>query len=319
MKPRTLIAVALAVVLLWLALRGTDVSAMRAVLASANPLGLLFAALIVCVSYFTRAVRWRLLLLAETPARLSTVFWANMIGYLGNNVLPARAGEVMRSMAMARNSQASTSYILATAVVERVMDVVVLVGIATVAMAGMGNLPPWLTAAAHTGSAIALVGLVVILSLPVASGWLQPLASRLPLAPARRAKVLELMLQFVGGFKCLHDVGRALGFVGLALVIWLLDASCVVCVAHSLHLDMGLRLALVLLAALGIGSAAPSTPGALGIYQFVAVSLLVPFGYARSAALVFIVAFQAVTYAVVFVFGGLGWLALNRPVNAVEA
>jgi hypothetical protein len=68
----------------------------------------------------------------------------------------------------------------------------------------------------------------------------------------------------------------------------------------------------VLLAALGLSSALPSTPGYVGVYQFVAVSVLTPFGFTQSQALVFILAYQAVNYAVICVWGLLGLWRLRR-------
>jgi hypothetical protein len=73
------------------------------------------------------------------------------------------------------------------------------------------------------------------------------------------------------------------------------------------------------LSALGLASAAPSTPGYLGIYQFVAVSVLEPFGLSRSEALVFIVLFQAVVYVVIMVGGGLGLSVLAKRAARTSA
>ncbi|MCZ2097626.1 MAG: flippase-like domain-containing protein, partial [Anaerolineae bacterium] len=64
--------------------------------------------------------------------------------------------------------------------------------------------------------------------------------------------------------------------------------------------------ALLLLAALGLSSAIPSTPGYVGIYQFVAVTVLVPFGLTQDEALVYIIAFQLVTYVGVTIWGAVG-------------
>jgi uncharacterized membrane protein YbhN (UPF0104 family) len=76
-----------------------------------------------------------------------------------------------------------------------------------------------------------------------------------------------------------------------------------------LGLTFSLPVAFLLLAALGLGSALPSTPGYVGIYQFVAVSVLTPFGHSRNDAIAYILLFQAVSYAVI---GLLGVVALSR-------
>jgi uncharacterized membrane protein YbhN (UPF0104 family) len=66
----------------------------------------------------------------------------------------------------------------------------------------------------------------------------------------------------------------------------------------------------LLIAALGISSALPSTPGYVGVYQFVAVTILSPFGVARESALALILLVQFLNLLVVSIWGGLGlWLA----------
>ena len=77
---------------------------------------------------------------------------------------------------------------------------------------------------------------------------------------------------------------------------------------QTLNLDQ----ALVLLAALGLSSAIPSTPGYVGVYQFVAATVLVPFGFSRPDALAYILISQVFNYVVVSFWGLLGLWQLNR-------
>src|SRR6478672_11613542 len=88
-----LAATLLAVLLLYYALRGIDWREVRRIVSGASPSLLALAAMSVSLTLFLRAVRWRILLGAAAPIRLSTAFWANSAGSLGNNFLPARAGE----------------------------------------------------------------------------------------------------------------------------------------------------------------------------------------------------------------------------------
>ena len=106
--------------------------------------------------------------------------------------------------------------------------------------------------------------------------------------------------------RAFHNVNRVLRFMALTTVIWLVDALTAIVVAMSFGFVLTLPQAAVLLAALGLASALPSTPGYLGIYQFVAVTVLKPFGLNQNQALVFILAFQAVIYIVVVLWGLLG-------------
>jgi uncharacterized membrane protein YbhN (UPF0104 family) len=69
---------------------------------------------------------------------------------------------------------------------------------------------------------------------------------------------------------------------------------------------MTFPVALLLMAGMGLGSALPSTPGYVGIYQFVVVTILPPFGIDRNAALAYILVTQALGYVVVLVLGLFG-------------
>jgi glycosyltransferase 2 family protein len=73
-----------------------------------------------------------------------------------------------------------------------------------------------------------------------------------------------------------------------------------------------LPVAFLLVAGLGLGSALPSTPGYVGIYQFVAVSVLAPFGFSRPQAIGYILVAQALQYTVIGLWGGLGFLRYRR-------
>jgi hypothetical protein len=92
-----LAAVALAAVLLFYSLRGIDWREVGRLARGANPWRLAISALLASVTLFLRAVRWRVLLNASGDIPLSTAFWATAAGYFGNNFLPARGGEVMRT------------------------------------------------------------------------------------------------------------------------------------------------------------------------------------------------------------------------------
>jgi uncharacterized membrane protein YbhN (UPF0104 family) len=109
--------------------------------------------------------------------------------------------------------------------------------------------------------------------------------------------------QVLLGMRAFHHVGRFLAFAVLTVVIWVSDAIGAMLAAHALSLAMSFPMAMLLLTGLGLSSALPSTPGYVGIYQFVAVTVLVPLGIAKAAALAFIVLLQAAGYVVTLLLG----------------
>ena len=93
------------------------------------------------------------------------------------------------------------------------------------------------------------------------------------------------------------------GFAALTVTIWLSDTVSVMICGRGLGLELSFPVAMLLITAIGLGSALPSTPGYVGIYQFVAVTVLVPFGFSKDAALALILVAQAVGYATVLLLG----------------
>ena len=282
-------------------------------IASARPPYLAAAVGFTVFSFFLRALRWRILLNAEAHFSVGTVFWANSAGYLGNNFLPARAGEVIRSLLISSRSTLSKTYVLTTALGERLMDAIALVLWSSLALMGVTPKPQWMAGVSGTMAVIAGAGAVAIMVLPHTGGLLETVLRRMPLPVRLRSILLRLAEQILQGLRAFHSWRRFAGFVGLTVIVWMSDSLCAITAARALGITLSFRVAVLLLAALGLSSALPSTPGYVGIYQFVAESVLTPFGISRDAALAFILVLQALGYAVVLVFGLTALYKLQRP------
>lgn len=314
-----LLTLALALLLLFLAFRGVDWDEMWRTLRSGNPAYLLAGFGFYTISYFMRAMRWRVLLSAEQTLPPLTVFWATCAGYLGNNFLPARAGELVRTALLAARSGISASYVLATALTERIVDAALLVLIVLGALSTMDDLPDWMPGTMRGMALVGLVGLAGLFIAPRLRGWILDVVARLPLPPRVVEKLRGLLEQFLLGMRSVQNPGRSLAFMGITLVLWIFDGLAAIAVAAAFGLELSLVYALLILAALGLSSALPSTPGYVGIYQFVAVTVMEPLGFSRDEALVFIIALQAVIYAITIVWGGLGLWRLNMGIRNIRA
>jgi uncharacterized protein (TIRG00374 family) len=302
----------LAGVLLYFSLRGVDWGRVGATIAGAQWRFLAAAAAICSFSYFLRALRWRILLNAETWFSVGTVFWANMAGYLGNNFLPARAGEVIRSFLISSRSSLSKTYVLTTALSERLMDVIALVLWSSLVLLGVNPKPGWMQDLSKTMAIVAGVGAVSIMLLPHTGGLVENVLRRIPLPEGLRNRLLRLAEQILLGLRAFHNWRRFTGFVLLTVVIWMSDAMCAIVGARALGVTFSFRVALLLLTGLGLGSALPSTPGYVGIYQFVAVTVLTPFGIGRNEALAYILVSQVLGSLIVLAFGLPGLYRLKK-------
>ena len=289
--------------LLYFSVRGVAWSRVWATIAGARWSYLALAAAITSFSFFQRSLRWRILLNTETWFSVGTVFWANMAGYLGNNFLPARAGELIRTYLISNRSSLSKTYVLTTALGERLMDVIALVLWSSLVLLGVNPKPRWMQDLSRTMAIIASAGAVAIMVLPHTGGLVENLLRRIPLPEGLRKRLLRLAEQILLGLRAFHNWGRFTGFVLLTVTIWVSDACGVMIGARALGLTVSFRVALLLLTGLGLGSALPSTPGYVGIYQFVAVTVLTPFGIGRDQALAYILVAQVMGSLVMLAFG----------------
>jgi uncharacterized protein (TIRG00374 family) len=305
-----ILSVPLAAVLLYLSLRGVDWKGVWRTIAGARWGFLAAGCGCSCVSFFLRALRWRILLNAEARLSVGSVFSANMAGYLGNSFLPARAGELVRTFAIGARSSLSKTYVLTTALCERLMDAIALVLWSSLILLGTGPKPRWIEELSRTTAIAAAAGALAIALLPHTESLCRNLLRRLPLPSALRERLLRFADQVLLGVRAFHNMGRFLGFAVLTVAIWMTDAFGAILMADGLHLHFSFAMAMLLLTGIGLGSALPSTPGYVGIYQFVAVTVLTPFGISRDSALAYILVAQASTYVVTLALGlpSLYWI-----------
>lgn len=307
-----LASLALAAALLYLALRGLDWAAFWIAIRNGRYELLLITVPIGAANYLIRSVRWRVFVQARGRAPLLSVLWANMVGYMGNAYLPARAGELLRSAFLARKTGLGTSFMLATALTERLFDVIALVLIGSLALLAQPGLLPALSGAVWVMALAGFVGLGIAVAAPSQEARCIGLVSRLPLSPSISGTIIQQTTRFMQGMRALQNWKRLLSFALLTVLIWLVDAIACVIGVHVVSQSLTLAQALILLAGLGLSSAIPSTPGYIGVYQFIAVTILLSFGFTKAAALGFILISQITNYLVVTILGLAGIWQLNR-------
>jgi len=306
-------SLALAGVLLYYSLRGIEWPRVWDVVRGARPWGVALVLAVMSLAIFTRAARWRILLSAKARVPLPQAFWATSAGYLGNNVLPARAGEVVRTVMISSKSGMSKAFVLTTALSERVADAIALITISATVLLLLPARPGWIAEASKPFAILGFCGVAGIAMAPVLESFWFRVLGRLPIPAGLRKNAEHALRHGLQGIRSFHDRGRLFRFLALTAVIWCLDAATTVLGARAIGLSIGPALAFLLVAGLGLGSALPSTPGYVGIYQFVAVSVLTPFGFSRADAIAYILLFQALNYVVVGSWGLLGLAQQRRP------
>ncbi len=313
------LAVLLAGALLYYSLRGIEWRRVWILIAGANPAWIALGCGLSAGALFLRAMRWRILLRAEGDVGISAAFWATAAGYFGNNFLPARAGELVRTLMISSRSGLSKTYVLTTALSERVADAIALVVISALVLLTLPAPPGWLAHAAKPFAVLGLCGVLAIAVLPRVERLGRTILERLPIPHALRARLMVMLEHILRGIRAFHDKWRLLGFLGLTIAIWCTDAVGMAIGAKALGLSMALPVAFLLVAGMGLGSALPSTPGYIGIYQFVAVTVLTPFGFTRTDAIAYMLLAQGLSYVMVAGWGALGFWQYRRMASLAAA
>lgn len=225
-----------------------------------------------------RSMRWQALLqpLADIPLVRVTRYL--LVGYLANNVLPARVGELVRGHYAGGREGVSRASVVGTIIVERVLDVLGLVLIAGLAwsVTGMlGSIRPLLMA----GLAVTVLAVATIFGLP--------LLRRLRMAQrfaARGHRIHRLASDLASGLVVVRRWQLLLKASALTLLAWFATAVAFQAASASVSLQLSPAEVLMLSAGVNLATAIPSAPGYLGTFELAAVALAGTFGADPSAA-----------------------------------
>jgi glycosyltransferase 2 family protein len=253
-----------------------------------------------------RALRWRSLFPpARRPARAVTLN-AMMIGYLYNNLLPARAGEAARVLVLTQRSSAPPVEITGTVLLERLYDVLGILAIFFVAQ-------PWLPHVSWFGTA-AVVAIVLVVVIAITAAVLavygdRPL--RLLLQPLRRfsaiseARLERALAELVHGLSGLRDWRVASEALLWTIAAWLFSSLCAYFLILAFHLELPFAAAVLVMVAIGLSMILPSAPAAVGVFEGATLIALDAYGLAHSVALPYALVLHLVNFVPFVVVGFL--------------
>ena len=302
------------------ALHGVDARALIDHLRRANPWLMAATIVLATLTFPLRAIRWRLILRGTSGGRLplGPLWHATAIGFMANNLLPVRAGELARAYAARQAVSVRFTTALASIAVERVLDGLVLVGRFTVAlvvpsfprdaMIGGVRLAGLATAGAGLFAGILVVALLVVHR---PAPWIR-LLGRVArgVLPARLADhVTHLAEGLVEGLDVLKRPGRLLGVAAWSLLLWLVNAASFAVCFRAFGLPVPPEGALLLQGVIGFGVALPSSPGFVGVFEAATRGTLAMYGVDATRAVSYAVAYHLGTF---FPITLLGLASLSR-------
>ncbi len=270
---RTVLVVALALVLLAWFLRGVDLAGVRSELAHGRLDLLALAVSTTLLTYVIRTLRWQCLLAGLGRTRFSNAFRATVIGFAANFLLPARAGEVIRPYVLSQHEDIDATAAFATVVLERVFDMAAVLVLFAVFLLSAGpdlaRADPGLVRAVRAGGLTAAAATVLLLAVffllaghPDAIGRISAAFERhLPQRLAR--KVDGLARAFVLGLGAVRRPRQWLAVLALSFPLWLSISWGIWLVSRAFAIDLGYVESFLVATLLVVGVAVP-TPGAIG-------------------------------------------------------
>jgi uncharacterized protein (TIRG00374 family) len=296
--------------LLW-ALRGVSLEDVVRHVTSAKPAPLAAAVILATLTFPLRLVRWRLLLRDEGgQAYPSGPLWhAVALGFMANNLLPLRAGELVRSYTASRLAGIRFTTVLSSIAVERIFDGLTIVGLLTVALLSR-DLPRAVmvggVSVAHLAQVGALIGcislLVAILVLvgPVSA---ERLVRRVLPSPRLADRIVSLIEGIRQGLVVLRTPARLLLVLFWSVVLWLVNALAFYVGFASFDIPVSYYGALLLQGLLVLGISIPSTPGFFGPFEAVIVAVLALYGVPNDVAFSYAIAFHLTSFVPITLLG----------------
>ncbi|MGH2536264.1 MAG: lysylphosphatidylglycerol synthase transmembrane domain-containing protein [Candidatus Promineifilaceae bacterium] len=281
---RLALGLALALAGIYVLALSFDWETVPAALAQANATLITAALASVVLVIIAKAGRWRLFFAASAPLSLAHLLRALAIGMLANLLLPLRLGEVARVYALQQQTGLRKTTALSTLVAEKTLDLLVLV------FASLALLPAFLLPQDLLGNALGLIGLTAALLAGLillarhadrVSGWLAPWFGRLPTRLGRRLE--QLVLAGLDGLQTLRQARRLAALILASMGILVLSVLTPWFLFKAFGLPFGLGEALALNLAVTIGSAPPSTPGKLVVFEALTLLALGYFGLDKPA------------------------------------
>jgi uncharacterized protein (TIRG00374 family) len=292
---------------IYLALPGLHLSEVTASLRTANYWWILPGVAVYFAGLWARSWRWHYTLRHLKPVPLVRLFPLVCIGYFGNNVYPFRAGEVIRSYVLKQQEDIAVSSSLATVLIERVFDGLVMLLFVFLALPFAPALPQFyrnlvifLTIALFVATALFVWMATQPRFLDQVYTWF---ADRL--LPKRvRQPIDNFYSRFMVGLRSLSSGSDVLMIFGTSIVIWLMETVKYWFVMHAFNFSVSFLVLMLMNGLVNLATTLPSAPGYIGTFDTPGIETLVAFGVERNLAASYTFTLHAALWLPVTLLGG---------------
>ncbi|MFZ1397504.1 MAG: lysylphosphatidylglycerol synthase transmembrane domain-containing protein [Candidatus Promineifilaceae bacterium] len=272
----------------------------------ASPRYLWGTAVYLLIYLFLRAVRWRFLLGRRIPQ--TKLFHIQNIGQMLTQLLPFRLGDVARAVLVGQQPGLSVPQGVSTMVVERLLDMLLMVLLLPLALLQIDTLPGWLQQTALLSGAVTVSAIFflvwVVKKRPFAHQLLTWLGSKSArLVTDSRHQQLDNLLD---GLHALTQWRTALILLGLSLATWLPVILAYTAALQAVHLPPSLLNATFIMIVGAFAVAAPSSPGQIGVFHMGVIAAMTALGHPAEAAASLAVLYHAINFLLMVVSGLIG-------------
>ncbi|MGN6485674.1 MAG: lysylphosphatidylglycerol synthase transmembrane domain-containing protein [Thermomicrobiales bacterium] len=321
---RAWVGIAISAVSVYFAFRGQDFGAIRDALKSANLWWLLPALVLYFAGVWVRAIRWSILLRPVTDAKPRELLPIVVIGYMANNVLPLRTGEIVRAYTLQKQRKVPMTSSLATIAVERIFDGITMLGFMLAAMAFVSFTSELrhLAIVAFIVFAVLIIGLFILtLGGSLVDRLLQIVLGPLPTRIAD--KVEHLAESFLGGLAVLKRRRDLALVAGTSVLAWSLEASMYWTIARGFSTQlrdaMGIAATLLTTGVANMATLIPSSPGYIGQFEY-GVKLVVngALGVPEAEALAYAIVVHAALFFPITLWGAVEWFRRQISLRNIQ-
>lgn len=304
MKRRLLIGILVSVFFLWLAFRKVDYQELAQALKSANYLWVFPNMALMVFSMWLRAYRWKFMVNPIKKVGLQRLFSSTMIGFMANNILPVRLGEIVRAYSLGSKAGISRTASFATIVLERVFDGFSLLMLLWITLL-ISPFPDWVKKAGNLTLALNVILLVVLIFLEVKTEpTLRFLNRLLRFLPRKISNQLtEILFKFTTGLKVFRDLPSMIWILIFSIFIWGVVGISNYFIFLAFDLHPPIQASFILLVMVSLAVMIPASPGYVGTFHFFCIAALGLFGYGKNVALPFSVVLHAAQYIPITLIG----------------
>ena len=314
-SPRVWIGFLITLIFLGLFFRQTKFGDIKNAFEHANYAIALASLPVYFIGLWVRTVRWQYLLRPVKRVSTARLYPVVIIGLMANNVMPARAGELVRAYILGEREQISKAAALGTIAVDRLFDGLTLIPMMVIVAAVVGTNESFSLGFIHYR--LSLLGLSVVMAVlfGIALGVLFVLAFSevwrlrtdafiMRVTPLRfRAGVEGLAHSFFQGLHSLRspvDLGAA--WI-MSTISWLLEATMYYMVGRAFHIDAGFQYFLLVTAAANLAISILASQGGIGPFELVTKQIFIAAGVADGAAKAFAIGLHALVLLPVVIIG----------------